>query len=247
MGVEGSYGDAREAAGRARHTRDIDLYLRSGGPSDAEQELRAVARIDLGDYFRFELGASQPIVEGISATRLPVVAYLGATEFARFHVDLVTDLEMTGIPDEVSPLVPIELPGVPSTTYRVYPVPDHIADKVSGMLEVHRRSAGLSVPSTRYRDLADLSAFAHTSELEATALVVALESEAKRRQVDMPKKLPAPTGPGWPAGYARVAREAPDFVERDLESAMTTVGRLIDPVLSGEATGSWNPHELRWA
>lgn len=233
-------------AGQARHTIDIDLYRRSGGLGDAEQALRAAAGIDLGDYFRFELSPAEPIAQGGRAMRVPVVAYVGVKEFARFRVDLVTDVVMTGVPDEVSPLVPIELPGLTRTTYRAYPVPDHISDKVWGLLEVYQRSDGPPVPSTRYRDLADLATFAHTAKVKAEALTVALESEARRRGLELPDQLPTPTGPGWPAGYARVARDAPGLEEQDLEAAMATVGRLIDPVLSGKATGRWNPHELRW-
>jgi hypothetical protein len=232
--------------GQARHTVDVDLYRRSGELGDAEQALRAAAQIDLGDYFRFEIGSPEPIAQGGRALRVPVIAYLGVTEFARFHVDLVTDIAMTGTPDEVSPLVPIELPGVPQTTYRAYPIPDHIADKVCGLLEMHERNDGPAVPSTRYRDLADLAVFAHTARVEAAPLTVALASEARRCQLDLPDHLPTPTGHGWPAGYARVARDAPGLEERDLEAAMAIVGRFIDPVLSHTAEGSWDPQGLHW-
>ncbi len=232
--------------GQARHTVDIDLYRRSGGLGDAEQALRKAAQVDLGDYFRFELRPAEPIAQGGRAVRVPVVAYVGVTEFARFHVDLVTDVAMTGTPDEVSPLVPIELPGVTRATYRAYPVPDHMADKVCGLLEMHQRIDGPALPSTRYRDLADLATFAHTATVKAAALTVALESETRRRRLELPDRLSTPTDPGWPAGYARVARDAPGLEERTLDAAMATVGRFIDPVLSGQANGRWEPATQRW-
>lgn len=217
--------------GKARHTIDVDFYSRSGG---------------LGDDFRFELGPGQAVAQGGRAVRIPVAAYVGVTEFARFHVDLVTDLVMTGVPDEVPPLVPIELPGISRNGYRAYPVADHIADKVCGLLEMHPRAGRASVASTRYRDLADLATFAHTTTIDAAALKVALVSEAHRRGLELPERLEAPTGPDWPAGYARVARDAPELDERDLDSAITVVGRFIDPVLSSTASGSWDPAAARW-
>lgn len=232
--------------GQARHTVDIDLYRRSGGLGDAERALREAAQVDLGDYFRFELRPGEPITQGGRAVRVPVVAYLGVTEFARFHADLVTEVAMTGTPDEVSPLVPIELPGVPRATYRAYPVPDHIADKVCGLLEMHERVDGAALASTRYRDLADLATFAHTAKVDAAALKVALESEARRRRLELPVELSTPTDPGWPAGYARVARDVPGLEEQDLEAAMATVARFIDPVLSDRASRWWDPERLRW-
>jgi len=168
------------------------------------------------------------------------------TAFARFHVDLVTGLTMTGTPDEVQPLVPIELPGVARTTYRAYPVADHIADKVCGMLETHDRGRGAPVASTRYRDLADLVRFAHTERVSAHALVVALRSEAQRRGLVLPDRLSTPAGSSWAPGYARLARGTPGIVERDLSAALETAGRLIDPVLGEQAQGRWDPDRLAW-
>jgi hypothetical protein len=49
---------------------------------------------------------------------------------------------MTGAAEELPPLIPIELPGVRHVTYRVYPIADHIADKVCAMFERHRGPTG---------------------------------------------------------------------------------------------------------
>lgn len=175
-----------------------------------------------------------------------MTAYLGATEFAAFHVDLVAGIAMTGEPDEVRPLVPLELPGIPAPDYRVYPIADHVADKLCAMLETHPRAAGPAQPSTRYRDLADLAVIAHTHSLDAELVVRAVESEARRRGLTLPDGLPTPEAPGWRPGYARVARDAPRLVEQDLDDALVTVRRLIDPILRGSAAGTWDPDRLTW-
>ncbi len=233
-------------AGLARHTRDVDLYHRGGDLADAEEALRAAAAIELGDHFRFTVNPGQPIAQGQGALRAPVVAHLGATVFATFHVDLVTGLTMTGTPEEVPPLVPIELPGIERSTYRAYPIADHIADKVCALLELHPRQGGPPEVSTRYRDLADLAILTHMADVDANALTVALTSEASRRGLALPGRLPTPERAGWPAGYARVARDAPGLAERDLGSAVDTVGRFINPVLTRQAAGRWNPAFLTW-
>jgi nucleotidyltransferase AbiEii toxin of type IV toxin-antitoxin system len=173
------------------------------------------------------------------------VAYIGATPFAQFHVDLVAGIEMTAEADDVPPLVPIELPGVARCAYRAYPVPDHIADKVCAIFEVHEHG-GQRVESTRYRDLADLAIFAHTQTVSADSLRHALDAEVERRKLVLPAQLEEPSGPGWRAGYARVVRDAPLLEERDIDSAMTTVRRFIEPVLAGRAEGVWNPDVLQW-
>jgi hypothetical protein len=123
----------------ARHTMDVDLYRRSGDLNEAENALREAAAFDLQDYFRFELSPGQRLIQDGLASRIAVVAYIGATVFARFHVDLVAGIHMTAPPDDVAPLVPIDVPGLPRSGYRAYPVPDHIADKVCAIFEVHQQ------------------------------------------------------------------------------------------------------------
>ncbi len=147
---------------------------------------------------------------------------------------------MTGVPDAVSPLVPLELPGLVVMSYSAYPLVDHVADKVCALLETHGRASGLRQPSTRFRDMADLAIFAHTISVGAAELGVALTSEAKRRSLTLPDNLAAPAGNDWPSGYARVARDAPQLKERDLVSAVEIVGRFIDPVFRC----SPEPHEV---
>ena len=76
--------------GSARHTLDIDLYRRGARLDEAEAGLRVAASADVGDYFRFTLEPGRRIAEGRATLRIPITAYLGATVFARFHVDLVS-------------------------------------------------------------------------------------------------------------------------------------------------------------
>lgn len=232
--------------GAARHTVDIDLYRPEARLEEAEAALRTAAAIDLGDFFRFVLAPGRRVAEGRETLRIPVDAYLGATQFAAFHVDLVSGIAMTGRPDEAESLVPLELPGIPAPRYRVYPIADHVADKLCALLETHPRATGPAQPSTRYRDLADLAVIAHTQHLDAEQVVRAVRSEARRRSLTLPDGLPTPDAPGWRAGYARVAHDVPVLVEQDLDNAVLTVRRLVDPILDSRAAGSWDPDHLTW-
>ena len=176
-----------------------------------------------------------------------MVAYLGATQFASFGVDLVTDLNMTGAAEEMAPLLSGVVPGLPSSRYRVYPVPDHIADKVCALHEMHERTVGPAQPSTRYRDLVDLATIARTTIAGAEAVGIAVRSEAARRHLALPEQLTVPSTLDWPAGFAREMRNAPAAVDRTLDAALATARRFIDPVLMGKAEGVWNPTSLSWA
>jgi hypothetical protein len=229
----------------ARHSKDIDLYRTRGDLTEAHEALAAAAAIDLGDHFRFTLGASQPLTQGARALRVPITAYLGPTTFAGFHADLVANLTMTATPDEVPAMIDIDL-GLTQPRYRAYPVVDHIADKVCAMLETHPRAGGDPIASTRYRDLVDLATFARTTEIDGTALTTALRSEASRRDLTLPDHLPDPAGPDWRAGYARTVRDAPNLADRNLASALQTVRAMLDPVLAAKQPGVWEPASLTW-
>lgn len=229
----------------ARRSKDVDLYSQTGNLSDAETALRAAAVLDLGDYFRFEFGAARVMSQGAAALRVPATTHLGPTEFASFHVDLVVALSMTGEPEAVPPLVDVDI-GLPRLYYRAYPVADHIADKLCGLIETHESASGEAAASTRYRDLVDLATFARAIGVDARALKTALASEAARRGLTLPDHLPEPTGADWRAGYARSVRDAPALADRDLESALRTARSMLDPVLADQPAGQWDHSTLKW-
>lgn len=232
--------------GQARHSIDIDLYHQSGRIDEAEAALKVAAQRDVGDQFRFVLGPGRRMAEAGVAIRVPVVAFLGATEFARFNVDLVANTGMIGVPDQADPLVRLDVPGIPQTTYRIYPLADHIVDKFFAMIERHQRVGGEAIASTRYRDLADLVVIARREVVDAKALSASLRSQADRRRLDVPPALRPPDDAGWRAGYARVARDVPGIEDKEFDAAVATVLRFLDPVLQGTAKGRWAPDRQAW-
>jgi hypothetical protein len=111
-----------------RGTIDIDLY-RQVAREIAEADLRRAAALEIGDWFRFEIGPPRPLA-GTGGARLPVKAFVWNTEWAAFHVDLVgEDLRMTSDPEYVPPLARVVMPDVEQHGYRAYPLIDHVADK----------------------------------------------------------------------------------------------------------------------
>jgi hypothetical protein len=71
-----------------RATVDIDVY-RNVAQEIAEADLREAAGSDIGDWFRFEVGARRPVADAGGAVRLPVTALVGTAVWSSFHVDLV--------------------------------------------------------------------------------------------------------------------------------------------------------------
>jgi len=200
---------------------------------------------DIGDWFRFELAASRPSGDGSPGVRIPATAYIGATSWARFQVDLVgSDIVMTGTPDDVPPLAHVAIPDVEQNGYRAYPLVDHIADKVAAMLQ---RYGAQEQPSTRFRDLVDLVAMLAGADVDAAGQSVALKSEAGRRGIALPKQFDVPDREIWEAGYANEAAKSLLTRAKTLDEALVYVRPFINPLLDGTAAGRWEPKKHRWA
>lgn len=226
-----------------RETIDIDVY-RDMPLAAIEASFRHAAVADLGDWFRFEVGAPLPVADGAPGVRLPVTAFVGATEWAAFHVDLVgSDVRMTGEPDEVHAIAVLSMPDLEQVSCWVYPIVDHIADKIAAIFQRYGRSRA---PSTRYKDLVDLVAMVGQVSVAANAQLAALQSELERRQVTLPTEFAVPDRRLWEPGYGAEARRSLLDMGRTLDEALAIVTPFIDPLLDGTASGSWSSTAGRW-
>jgi len=228
-----------------RATIDVDVY-REKTALAAEAEFRTAVGREVGDWFRFEVGTGRVIGEGENGVRLPVTAHLGATPWARFHVDLVgADLRMTGEPERVPPLAGLSMADLEQHGYRAYPLADHLADKV---MATFQRYGPQRLPSTRFKDLVDLVSIVRGAELQAEPIRRALLSEADRRNVVLQARFKIPDRRLWEPGYAAEARRSflPSATTR-LDNALAVVSPFLDPLLNGSASGTWRPVEGIWA
>jgi hypothetical protein len=226
-----------------RGSVDVDVY-REEAREAAEAELREAADVDLGDWFRFEVGGALPATERASGVRLPVSAYIGATVWVEFHVDLVgSDLRMTGQPEDVPPIARVSMPNVEQHGYRAYPLPDHVADKICGILERH---GDADLPSTRYRDLVDLVAIVTGASIDADDQIRALSSEVARRGLSLPRRFDVPDRELWEPGYAAEAERSFLATSRTLDEALAVVRPFIDSLINGTAAGRWEPAGGAW-
>ena len=231
----------------ARHSVDLDLYWRSDELAAAEQALRSAAKLDLGDYFTFGLGPARSVEQAGAVRRVPVVAYLGGREYARFRVDLVGGIIMTGQPDEAPPLVEVDMAGLVRCTYLVYPLADHVADKMAAIHVTHGRAGASPMVSTRVKDLVDLVLIATTHSIDAAALRVAVRSEEARRGLTLPATVTIPDIPIWDSSDRKFVAETPGLAgHATLEAAITLVRSLTDPILGARTAGTWVPDRLMW-
>ncbi|MFT8636959.1 MAG: nucleotidyl transferase AbiEii/AbiGii toxin family protein [Pseudoclavibacter sp.] len=235
---------ARVASARA--TTDIDLYRRSQSLDAALADLRRLASIDLGDFFRFEYtgftdaitGNQQTYIEGY---QVDFDVYIGAKRKDHFHVDLVVNVVLAGEVEIVQPANTLDLSKLPSSPYRLYPVADQIADKVCATLA--RYSGGFS---TREKDLVDLVVLVVTQDIVGENLRKALGREFRTRFLPVPSTFGVP--PTWGRRYRTIAAQVPACRPYlDIESAVAFVRSFISPVFDGSAEEKrWDHSRLEW-
>ena len=239
--LKGAAGLLARIPSRARHSLDIDL-MRRDDMGEAIKLLQALGHQHADtDFFTFDVQPQrEPALDAPNAA-LSATAYLGEREFERFKIDLVVESNMTAEPEYVSPMEPVEIAGLRSVPYLVYPLVDHIADKHAAMLDNYRGR-----PSTRYRDLVDLAIIAGTESVSATALSTALLSEYAHRRIQTPTVVTLPSD-AWIPGYEQTTKDVANLPQRTADEALELVGKLLNPILAGRKTGNWNPSEADWA
>jgi hypothetical protein len=224
-----------------RGSLDIDIF-RAATRDLADADLRRAAAMDIGDWFRFELGPTVAI--GNNSDRIPVKAIIGATTWVEFHVDLSgTDLRMTGQPEDVPAIARGVIPEIQQRGYRAYPLVDHVADKIAA---TYQRHGGRQNPSTRYRDLVDLVAIVCGASMDAETQAEALRSEFERRGLVLPTAFDVPDRALWQPGYAAEARRSLLNTARSLDEALALIRSFADPLFQGTAQGLWDPEQHEW-
>lgn len=230
----------------ARATKDVDLYLRGYSVDEALLDLRRLARIDLGDYFRFEYVSHQATIAsdaqpGTDGCRVQFDVYLGSRRHTQLRVDLAVGLTEVGAVETFVPANRMRMPRLVTSEYRVYPVVNQIADKVCATMTTYATG-----PSSREHDLVDLVVLATTQRVNATELREAVHAEARLRQLKEPEIFLIPVT--WGRAYERDAGTTPACERhRSIAAARHLMHDFIDPLLGNEPViGVWNPMNLNW-
>lgn len=111
----------------------------------------------------FEFAGSHPIKaedeyrDGLSVRFVPII---GAKRLQSVSVDLVVDEVPLEGAERIAPVDRIEVDGVETCDYLVYPVEAVLADKLCGIVEVHGGRV-----SSRVKDLVDIAVYATTAEM----------------------------------------------------------------------------------
>lgn len=170
-------------------------------------------------------------------------AYLGGL-YANFHVDVVVGTPMSGLPDRVPPLTPLQIDGLVRPDYRAFPLPDHCADKLCAVVETHEQTGGTRM-SSRVKDLVDLALIARTQAIDGPALRAAILVGTGHRGLLLPTAFTVPDWDSWRAGFTKTMAAAPGEPMTFI-AAFELVKRFLNPVMAGPVVGRWDPQSARW-
>ncbi|MCB9522857.1 MAG: nucleotidyl transferase AbiEii/AbiGii toxin family protein [Myxococcales bacterium] len=231
---------------RARTTKDVDLRL-TGTPDGLLDRLRAAARLDLGDFMRFDLqpDPKHPELHGdgvrYDGFRFRTECRIAGKLYgSAFGLDVAFGDPIVGPPATFQAADLLGFAGVPPPALPVYPIESHIAEKL------HAYTLPRTRPNSRVKDLPDLVLLAQAGPLAPDRLRAALEQTFGFRGTHpLPASLPEPPAE-WATPYAALAR-TDGLRWSDLASVYAAAQAFINPVLAGSAGGEWNRARWVWA
>lgn len=235
----------------ARHSRDLDLLATSDmeGLEEAVAELIAAAHRDLGDFLRFEHYDTSSGRQEHENRMVRFRTFCGTKYVGIVSVDVVANLAPLGQPDgqEVRPPIDIDLGAKPQMVW-MWPLEDHVADKIAAMYEQHAGG-----PSSRVKDLVDLIYIASHAPIDGHTAHPALRREVDRRTaagVDLvlPTAFNIPDRHSWETGYRREAKRVRQLEPQyqTLAGAHELAERFVTPLLADHPPGRWEPTAACW-
>lgn len=227
----------------ARSTRDIDMFNESAVDIGAAVDqltahLNEISTPPLDVQFECEVKSYDSEISLGGRQNAVLSAHLLSTSGRRIpnpiKIDLVVGCAVTGSVETQHSVGLEEVLGADFPEARLYPITDHLADKVAATMSTYPQlSGGLS--STRVRDLVDIVQIALTEVVDGSQLWVAIESERQIRGL-APYRDGFVCPSNWEALYVSKklgkGRAPADFWE-----ALTLAQTFLNPAVSGESKG----------
>ena len=237
---------------KARYSTDVDLVASAASIDEAVAALLTAVGTPLADHLRFEHhDTSQEAAANRPSRKVRFKVMHGLRQLSMVSVDVVV-AESGPVGEVITQRLeaPFAVESDPWPDVRMWPLEDHVADKIAAMYERH--GAG-SHASTRFKDLVDLVLIALNSPVRGPVAHTALLSEVERRQaagthLELPPSFTVPD-PSWTAGYRAEAAKARDLPAecRTLAGVTPLADSFVSPLLwpPGPA-GTWDCEDRAW-
>lgn len=226
----------------ARSTRDLDIFNQSTQDirkaiQDFEAALNEVSTAPRDISFKCESNPDSVTVAGnrqSTSIRVHLIHESGRRIPSPISIDLVVGCQVTGDIEQaparsLEEVLQTNLPPV-----LLYPLVDHLADKVAATMQVYSYVGGQK-PSTRVKDLVDIIHMALTESIDGRQLREALESERLERSLS-PYSEGFVCPEAWALEYEKKKTKKGKAPESYTE-ALSIAKALLDPAIRGEADG----------
>jgi hypothetical protein len=223
----------------ARTTKDMDL-LHLAHQNDIHRALATAGALGMGDWFTFEVAKPvRPAMEDFGGTRFGIRSILDGRIFEEFHLDIGVGDPIVGTIEYLITPALLEFADIQPTVVPCYPITQQIAEKVHALTRPHP-----SGEVSRVKDLVDILLLAELGEMDGEHLLQALQATFYARQTHSLPIIFPDIPAGWAISFRKIADEV-GLSYRSLEDASNAVKRFLNPILSGEVRGRWDP--VRWS
>jgi hypothetical protein len=240
--LKGGFALELRLAERARATKDVDIDWQA----DEEQLLDTLidaASHDTDDFFVFTVERTSAPEDRLGGShRFRITASLASRLFETFLLDVGFRRDEQVAADTLTTEALLTFAEIPPVEVQAIPLELQVAEKLHAYTRIYESGR----PSTRAKDLVDLTLIAELSSLDAEALHVAIETTFTRRNTHpRPTALPQPPRE-WATQYRRLAEEV--GAPPDLAVGYTEASALLTPILDGAImSGTWSPGYKHWA
>lgn len=223
-----------------RTTMDMDLSS-DDEEDEVTEHLLSAAELDLEDHFVFRverMGIRQSPPGRTVRYRLH--AELAGRGFEDVLLDVGLDEPILWEPERVQTPGLLSFADLPPVSVPALSLEQQIAEKLHAYTRIYEGGRR----SSRVKDLVDIVSIASRHSVRADRMKEAIEVIfARRRTHRAPHRLPEPPAE-WSRSVTRSLEEA--SLPYDSVSAFTKAVEFLDPVLSADAAGIWNPAAGVW-
>jgi hypothetical protein len=221
----------------ARTTKDVDLSILKKElftVTKEEQEdslfdlLNSAARIDLKDYFEFEVTRTQNQIDAIyGGSRFSVSSIISGKTFVSFHVDLAIGDALIEPSETTKPEQFLSFANIITPDYPIIPREQHFAEK----LHIYTRTD--LYDNSRVKDLIDMVLLIKNG-MDMDKLVKAVEKTFQHRRThNVPKILKEPNE-NWKNPYLKMAQQC--RITMDIEEAFNYINGFFMDHIAGKTT-----------
>lgn len=241
--VKGGFALQLRLADRARTTKDIDVaVVKDWTPEEVSTQLRKAARLNLRDWFEFEVSEPSEAATGAprGGLRFPVHCLLDGRSFEIFRVDVGQGDPLSEPPEKIALPNLLGFAGIRPAAVRCYPLGPQVAEKLHAYTRAYAGGE-----TSRVRDLVDILLAGSLAEFISSKLRWAIQATFRARGTHgVPNKLPEP--PAKLAGsYKKLAREL-NLPWPAIKEAGKAAAQFLDPVLQGTAARRWDASAWKW-